>query len=180
MKTTASVRKGLHQNCDLCTYIYLFFFIYIHSPKKKAVVIAVFLSKLDCRPLFSYIYCIYYETNLVWNLFSVWIKNTTYCLLWLISSANNTTDHCSNIYYYTCYKTNLVWGLFSTWITNTSLSIAVADWGSIISVKMQTCSGDFCFLLNFQNLGSVFEKLSLVFQRLGCMFWKESLAKSLD
>ena len=42
--------------------------------KQKIVAIAIFLSKLDHRPLFSYLY---YKTILVWGLFSIWITNAS-------------------------------------------------------------------------------------------------------
>ena len=45
--------------------------------KKKVVLIAVFLSKLDHRPLFN---DIYYETILVWGFVSVLLTNTTHSL----------------------------------------------------------------------------------------------------
>ena len=45
--------------------------------KWKVVVIAVFFSKLDHRPLFNYI-C--YETVVVWGLVSLWITNASHCL----------------------------------------------------------------------------------------------------
>ena len=65
MKIIASVTKSLQQDCDLC-YLHLpSFFLYMHSPlmqENKVVVIAVFLSKLDCRPLLNDI-C--YKTTLV-------------------------------------------------------------------------------------------------------------------
>ena len=66
MKITASVTKSSHQDCGR-RYLHLpIFFLYILYPvlleNKKVVVIAVFLSKLDHRPLFN---DIYYETILV-------------------------------------------------------------------------------------------------------------------
>ena len=55
----SSVTKSSHQDCGSC-YLHLpIFFLYIHSPlqlEKKVVVIAVFLCKLDQRPLFNDIY----------------------------------------------------------------------------------------------------------------------------
>ena len=45
--------------------------------KKKVVLIAVFLSKLDHRPLFN---DIYYETILVWGFVSVLLANATHSL----------------------------------------------------------------------------------------------------
>ena len=70
MKITASVTKNLHQDCGPC-YLHVPLLLYIHSPlplQNNVIVIAVFLSKLDHRPLFKYIY---YETILVWRLISV-------------------------------------------------------------------------------------------------------------
>ena len=61
MKITVSVAKSSHQDHDIADAIYTsLFFSYtctLFSPgKKKFVVIAVFVSKLDCRPLFNGIY----------------------------------------------------------------------------------------------------------------------------
>ena len=55
-----------------------FFLLYtlFSSAVKKVVSITVFLSKLDHRSLFIYIY---YQTILVWGLVSIWITNTKYC-----------------------------------------------------------------------------------------------------
>ena len=60
MKIATSVTKSSHEDCGLC-YLHLqTFFLYTHSPhllqNKKVVFIAVFLSKLDSRPLFNGIY----------------------------------------------------------------------------------------------------------------------------
>ena len=61
MKITASVTKSSHQYHDPC-YIHSPIFFLIHTLfSSAAVVTAVFLSKLDHRPLFNYIY---YETIL--------------------------------------------------------------------------------------------------------------------
>ena len=97
MKIIATVTKNSHQ--DRCPrYIHLWFFSFTHTllyviimsrtsfrvntlfysaAKYKIVAIAVFLSKLDQRPLFI---DIYYETILVRELVSIWITNVTYCL----------------------------------------------------------------------------------------------------
>ena len=64
MKITVSVTKSLYQVCGL-SYLHLpIFFLYINSPLllEKAVVIAVFLSRMDHRPLFN---DVYYESTLV-------------------------------------------------------------------------------------------------------------------
>ena len=62
-------------------YSYQYFLLHTlfsYVAKWKVVVIAVFLSKLGNRLLFSYMY---YKTILVWGLISVWVTNTTHCLL---------------------------------------------------------------------------------------------------
>ena len=75
MKITTSVTKSLHEDHGSC-YLHLqILFIYWHSPpllEKKVVLIAVFVSKFDHRPLFS---DVYYETSLVWWLISIWLTN---------------------------------------------------------------------------------------------------------
>ena len=58
-----SVTKSLHQYCGLCYLHLLVFFFYIHSSLLRQNIklwFLLFLSKLDHRPLFSYIY---YETK---------------------------------------------------------------------------------------------------------------------
>ena len=71
MKITASVTKSLDQDHGQC-YLHLLFFSYTYPlillENKKVVVIAVFLSKLDRRPLFN---DIYHDTNVVSGLVSI-------------------------------------------------------------------------------------------------------------
>ena len=65
---------------DRDIYTYLFFsykYNLLFCCKIKIVVIAVFLSKLDQRPLF---HDIYNKIILVWGLVSIWLTNATYCL----------------------------------------------------------------------------------------------------
>ena len=62
----------------LFTLTYFFTYTLLFCSKiKSCVVIAVFHSKLDSRPLFKYID---YKIILVWTLVSVWITNATHCL----------------------------------------------------------------------------------------------------
>ena len=59
MKFSASATKSSHQDRGPCYFHLPIFFIYIHcssAGKQKVVVIAVFLDKLDHRPLFNDIY----------------------------------------------------------------------------------------------------------------------------
>ena len=59
MKFSASATKSSHQDRGPCYFHLPIFFIYMHcssAGKQKVVVIAVFLGKLDHRPLFNDIY----------------------------------------------------------------------------------------------------------------------------
>ena len=69
MKITASVTKSLYQDHGP-PYLHLIIFLFSSLLRqiKKVVAIAVFLSKLDHRKLFSYIY---YETFLAWGFISI-------------------------------------------------------------------------------------------------------------
>ena len=60
--------------------------------KWKVVLIAVFLRKLDHRPLFNHIY---YETILVWGLVSIWLTtpHTAYSIHH-VKSVKSVHNHC--------------------------------------------------------------------------------------
>ena len=71
MKITTSVIKSCHQDrcpcylhLPICPYTYTPFFCW----KKKVVVITIFLSKRDHRPLFSYIFQDYSSVRTGFNL----------------------------------------------------------------------------------------------------------------
>ena len=71
MKITASDRKISHHDRGPCFLRLPFFLLHTHfssAAKEKLVVITVFLSKLDHRTLFNYIY---YETTQVGGLVSI-------------------------------------------------------------------------------------------------------------
>ena len=83
-KSLRVLQKGHIKIVVRAIYIYIYRFFLLHTllffGKMKICCDRNFLSKLDHRPLFSYIYILYYETILVWGLFSIWITNATYCL----------------------------------------------------------------------------------------------------
>ena len=72
------VASRLHSMLFTLTKFFLKHTLSSSEGKQKFALIAVFLSKLDHRPLFN---GIYYETIPVWGLVSLWLTNATHCLV---------------------------------------------------------------------------------------------------
>ena len=124
MKTTASVTKGSHQDCSPCYLHFHIFFFYIYPTillENKVVVITVFFSKLDQRPLVNYTYIMRLFSIFVifvWNHFSPHAA----CSIHHVSLNLLSFNH----YCFTQLCSNYVWTL--KWVN------LPCNWISLISV----------------------------------------------